>query len=86
MPHAKNIATIGALLFAVFGTSNEATAQRRMGPVTQCGPDRAYLCPVKGFFDLAPFNYNLAIYPGCIKTQRVETSDGWKWRRVLVCG
>lgn len=86
MPYAKNISTVGALLFAIFGTSNEAAAQRRTTPLAQCGPDLAYLCPIKGYFDLAPFNYNLAIYSGCIKTQRVQTPSGWKQRRVLVCG
>lgn len=86
MPYAKNIATIGALFLAICGASSEAAARHRVGPMAQCGPDLAYLCPVKGFFDLAPFTYNLAIYPGCIKTQRVQTPTGWKRRQVLVCG
>jgi hypothetical protein len=37
-------------------------------PVTLCGPDFAYLCRLHGSFDDAPFHYNLAIHPGCIKT------------------
>lgn len=86
MQYAKNIATIGALVLGLFGASGEAAARHRLGPVAQCGPDRAYLCPIKGYFDLAPFAYNLAIYPGCIKTQRVQTPTGWKRQRVLVCG
>lgn len=86
MPSTKTIAMIGALLLATFGVSNEAEAKRRLAPVAQCGPDMAYLCPVKGFFDLAPFAYNLAIYPGCIRTERVHTPNGWKRRHVLICG
>lgn len=86
MPYTKNIAMIGALLLATCGASNEAAAQRRGAPMAQCGPDMAYLCPVKGSFDLAPFVYNLAIYPGCIRTERVHTPNGWKRRHVLICG
>jgi hypothetical protein len=39
-----------------------------------------------GYFTSAPFHYNLAIYPGCIRTVRVETPYGVERRRTVVCG
>jgi hypothetical protein len=54
--------------------------------VTRCGPDLGYLCRMHGTFSSAPFHYNLAIYPGCIKTVRVETPYGVERHRAIVCG
>jgi hypothetical protein len=54
--------------------------------MTLCGPDLAFLCPIHGYFDLPPFQYHLAVYPGCIQMQRVETPHGYRRRPVLVCG
>jgi hypothetical protein len=54
--------------------------------MTLCGPDLAFLCPIHGYFDLPPFHYSLAVYPGCIQMRRVETPQGYRRRPVLVCG
>jgi hypothetical protein len=59
---------------------------RGLYPVTRCGPQLAYLCPIHGYFDVAPFHYNLAVYPGCVQMQLVETPRGVRRRPVLVCG
>ncbi len=81
---------IGIAIVAVLGVlaagPNAASARGRLYPLTACGPDLAYLCPLHGYFDLPPFHYNLAIYPGCIKTVQVATPSGTEHRRVLVCG
>ena len=61
-------------------------AGERLFPLTRCGPDLAYLCPIHGYFDLAPFQYSLAIYPGCIKSVRVDTPHGVERRLAVVCG
>ena len=71
---------------ALGGTLTEASARTRNFPLTQCGPDLAYLCPIHGFFDSTPFTYSLAIYPGCLQRQKVETPNGIRRRLVLVCG
>jgi hypothetical protein len=68
------------------GTSSYAPARSRLYPLTQCGPDLASFCPIHGYFDSVPFHYNLAIYPGCLRTERVETVKGLQQRLVLVCG
>ena len=65
---------------------SDATARGRLYPLTRCGPDLAYLCPLHGYYDAPPFHYNLAIYPGCIQTQNVDTPYGVRRRRVVVCG
>jgi len=67
------------------GTSSYAPARSRLYPLTQCGPDLASFCPIHGYFDSVPFHYNLAIYPGCLRTKRVETPRGVRRRLVLVC-
>ena len=77
---------IVAVVALIGGLSNQASARGQLYPLTRCGPDLAYLCPLHGYFDLAPFHYNLAIYPGCIKTVRVETDHGVERRRAIVCG
>jgi hypothetical protein len=86
MSHATKIAIVAAFVAALGGISNEASARGRLYPLTRCGPDLAYLCPIHCYFDQPPFHYNLAIYPGCIKVVPVETPYGIERRRVLVCG
>jgi hypothetical protein len=85
MSHITKIA-VAAVVAVLAGLSSPASAHGRLYPLTRCGPDLAYLCPIHGYFDSAPFHYNLAIYPGCIKMARVETPNGIERRRVLVCG
>jgi hypothetical protein len=84
MSYAVKIAIVAA--FAALSISNEASARGRLYPLTRCGPDLAYLCPIHGSFDLAPFHYHVAIYPGCIRTVPVETPHGIERRRAVVCG
>ena len=80
-------AFVAAAVTAAFGcTLTEASARTRNFPLTQCGPDQAYLCPIHGFFDAAPFTYSLAVYPGCLRRERVETPHGIRRRLVVVCG
>jgi hypothetical protein len=86
MSHAVKIAIAAAFVAALGGISSEASARGRLYPLTRCGPDLAYLCPIHGYFDQAPFHYSLAIYPGCIKTVPVETPHGIEHRRTVVCG
>jgi hypothetical protein len=86
MSHTAKIATVAAIITVLSGISNEASARGRLYPLTRCGPDLAYLCPIHGYFDQVPFHYSLAIYPGCIKVVPVETPNGIERRRVLVCG
>jgi hypothetical protein len=86
MSHAARFAIVAVFIAALGGISTEASARGRLGPVTRCGPDLAYMCPIHGYFDQAPFHYNLAVYPGCIKVVPVETPSGIERRRVLVCG
>ncbi len=86
MSHATKIAIIAAFVAALGGISSEASARGRLYPVTRCGPDLAFLCPIHGYFDQAPFHYNVAVYPGCIKSVRVETPYGIESRRTIVCG
>jgi hypothetical protein len=71
---------------AVMKRRSNAYAHGGLFPVTSCGPGLSYLCSIRGFFDLAPFKYHLAIYPGCIRTQVIQTPSGPKRTRVLVCG
>jgi hypothetical protein len=87
MSQAFKIAFVAALVAgALASTQGEASARGRLFPLTRCGPDLADLCPIRGYFNSVPFHYSLAIYPGCIKTERVETPYGMQYRRVLVCG
>jgi hypothetical protein len=82
MPDCFKIALVVAVLASV---SAPASARERLYPLTRCGPDLAFLCPIHGYFDGAPFHYNLAIYPGCIKRVPVQTSHGVERRRAIVC-
>lgn len=86
MSHATRIAIVTAFVAVLGGVSSEASARGGLYPLTRCGPDLAYLCPIHGYFDSAPFHYSLAVYPGCIKTIRVETPNGIKRQRAIVCG
>ena len=84
MTHASKIAA--AALIALLGAlSNPAEARVRHYPLTRCGPDLAYLCPIHGYFDGPPFHYRVAVYPGCVGTGPVETPRGVRNRPVLVC-
>jgi hypothetical protein len=64
----------------------ESASARGRYPLTLCGPELTDLCPIRGYFDAPPFHYNLAIYPGCIRTELVETPRGVRRVPVLVCG
>lgn len=86
MSHAVRIAIVAAFIAALGGISTEASARGRLYPVTRCGPDLAYLCPIHGYFDQAPFHYKVAVYPGCIKMVAVETPNGIERHRSIVCG
>jgi hypothetical protein len=86
MSHVIRIAIVAAFVAALGSISSEASARGRLFPLTRCGPDLAYLCPIHGYFDMAPFHYDLAIYPGCIKVVAVQTPHGVERRRALVCG
>jgi hypothetical protein len=85
MSQAPKIA-IAAFVAALGGMSDAASAHGRLYPLTRCGPDLAYLCPIHGYFDQPPFHYNLAVYPGCIRVVPVPTPDGIERRRTIVCG
>ncbi len=88
MSQGFRVAFIAAVVAAALGsTLTEASARGRGTPLlTPCGPDLAHFCPIHGYFDLTPFSYSLAIYPGCLQRQRVETPNGIRRRLVLVCG
>jgi hypothetical protein len=86
MSHVIRIAIVAVFVAALGSISSEASARGRLFPLTRCGPDLAYLCPIHGYFDMAPFHYNLAIYPGCIKVVAVQTTHGVERRHVVVCG
>ena len=87
MSYVSKIALVAALVGMALGsTLTDASARGRLFPMTRCGPYLAYLCPIHGYFDQPPFKYNVAIYPGCIQMQRVETPHGYRRLPVLVCG
>jgi hypothetical protein len=54
-------------------------------PLTPCGADRTQLCLIRGYFNLVPFKYHLALAPECLKRERVRTERGVEVRTVLVC-
>ena len=85
MSYARKVA-IAAIVAALAGISNTASARGGLYPLTRCGPDLAYLCRIHGYFDSAPFHYNLAVYPGCIRVLPVQTPYGVERRRTIVCG
>jgi hypothetical protein len=75
-----------AVALAVLSGTSCAAARSPLYPLTQCGPDFEHFCPIHGYFDSVPFHYNFAIYPGCLRTERVQTPRGMRRRLVLVCG
>jgi hypothetical protein len=85
MPHVLKIA-LAATIWMLAGLLSPASAHGRLYPLTRCGPDLAFLCPLHGSFDGAPFHYSTAIYPGCIRTVTVETPNGLVRRKTIVCG
>jgi hypothetical protein len=65
MSSVSNIALVAALVGTALGsTLTEASARGRPFPMTLCGPDLAFLCPIHGYFDLPPFHYSLAFLIG----------------------
>jgi hypothetical protein len=84
MTHATKIA-FALIVAALASFSSAASAHGRLYPVTRCGPDLAYFCPIHGYFDRVPFHYDLAVHPGCIKAAPVQTAHGIERRHVLVC-
>jgi hypothetical protein len=84
------ITKLAAFIIAVLAVSvlNMETAAARIKHrrLTFCGSTYDGLCHLGGFFDQAPFRYNLSIYPGCIKWIRIQTPYGIERRRVVVCG
>ena len=87
MPPILRIALVAIVVaISAGGPTSSAFARHRLYPLTRCGPDLAYLCPIHGYFNSAPFHYNLAIYPGCIRTELLETPYGLRRRPVLTCG
>lgn len=85
MPNASKIALAGMIMLLA-GLSTPASAHGRLFPLTRCGPDLAYLCRLHGYFADAPFHYNTAIYPGCIRTVTVDTPYGPRRQQAVVCG
>jgi hypothetical protein len=78
---------LGSVLIVFTGAAtNEASARGAHYPLTRCGPELGYLCPIHGYFDLVPFHYNLAIYPGCVRAVPVKTPNGLRRKLALVCG
>lgn len=87
MSQVSKVVFAAAVVAATLGSlPSEAYARGGRFPLTRCGPDLAYLCPIHGYFDQAPFHYKVAVYPGCIKWVRVETPYGVERRRTIVCG
>ena len=80
MPHATKIALAGLALMLA-GAFAPASAHGRPYPLTRCGPDLAFLCPLRGQFADVPFHYDLAV-----KTVVVDTPNGPRRRKAVVCG
>lgn len=77
---------LAAVVAALGGISDAAFAHGRLYPLTRCGTDLSYLCPIHGYFDPPPFHYNLAVHPGCIRVLPVQTAHGIERRPAIVCG
>lgn len=74
-----------AASFVALTAPASASAHHRPFPLVMCGPQSAYLCKLHGSFADAPFHYNLAIYPGCIRAANSgRRGAGREW--VVVCG
>jgi len=63
MPHLTKFVLAAIAAALLVGLSNPASAHGRLYPLTRCGPDLGYLCRIHGYFNSAPFHYNLAILP-----------------------
>jgi len=83
MSYAFRIILAAALASLFMATGASA---RSKFPLVQCGPGLAYLCKLHGYFTDPPFHYDLAIYPGCLKRERIQTPHGVRYADVLVCG
>ena len=83
----SNVARIAALavVSVTMGLSSPVSA-RRPYPVTECGPNLSHLCRLHGAFAAPPFHYDLAIHPQCLQRVPIETPQGVRYRRALVCG
>ncbi|MBN9003793.1 MAG: hypothetical protein J0H40_00125 [Rhizobiales bacterium] len=80
-------AVAATIVVALASLPQTASARgHRLFPLTRCGPGLQYLCALHGSFDSAPFHYDLAIHPRCIKTVATETPRGIVYRRAVVCG
>jgi hypothetical protein len=86
MSHLTKIVFAAIIAALLVGLSYPASANGRLYPLTRCGPDLGNLCRLHGYFSATPFHYDVAIYPGCIRTIRVETPYGVERRRAIVCG
>lgn len=75
-----------ALTSVFFGLGVSSSADARPYPLTPCGPHLAYLCSLRGSFETRPFHYDLAIYPGCIRSINIRTRSGVQRRYELICG
>ena len=75
-----------AVALVLLGGTAYAAARSPLFPLTRCGPELEALCPIHGYFDAVPFHYSFAIYPGCLRSERVQTPHGLRRRLVLVCG
>ncbi|MET0675219.1 MAG: hypothetical protein ABW175_05415 [Bradyrhizobium sp.] len=85
LPMSNVTRIVAAAVVVLAGLSSPASA-RRLYPLAECGPGLERLCRLHGAFDSAPFHYDLAIYPGCIRSVPVETPRGVRYRRAVVCG
>lgn len=83
MSYAFRVFLAAAVASLVMVTGASA---RSKFPLVQCGPGNAYLCKLHGYYTDPPFHYDLAIYPGCLKRERVQTPHGVRYMDVLVCG
>jgi hypothetical protein len=86
MSYAPKIALAALLAALIVGTADTASARGRLYPLTRCGPELGYLCPIHGYFDLTPFHYNVAVHPACIQVVPIQTPNGVVRRRAVVCG
>ena len=77
---------IATFVSVLLGLASPASAHERLYPLTRCGPDLAYFCRLHGHFDMVPFHYQTAIYPGCIRPVWIQTPYGTERSLQIVCG
>ena len=83
----SNVTRIAAIaVVTVLTAASAQVSARSLYPLAPCGFDLSRLCRLHGAFEATPFHYNLAIYPGCLRSAAVETPRGVRYRPVLVCG